>query len=178
LNLFYLKMKIIICWLTDYRFYLFCLRLRILNTGNSISSLSGGFKVLSSLRNNYEVVTAVKIIAAVKLLIRIYMIIFFNRFTRWQRYYYWFIVCKLSNQTWTRKWIKQNYILQHFWNYLKGKEINKYLEYVDLRYSGHVYLGIIERAKKRNKKSWRKMLSRDWILEQPSLRCNCRTGWQ
>lgn len=28
------------------------------------------------------------------------------------------------------------------WSYLKGKDINNYLEYVDLRYSGHIFLGV------------------------------------
>jgi hypothetical protein len=35
---------------------------------------------------------------------------------------------------------------------LKGKELNKYMEYVDLRYNGHVYLGIIEPGKEEETK--------------------------
>ena len=38
--------------------------------------------------------------------------------------------------------IKKMVYFNNLWSYLKGKQINNYLNYVDLRYSGHVYFGI------------------------------------
>ncbi|MEW6196076.1 MAG: FtsQ-type POTRA domain-containing protein [Bacteroidota bacterium] len=38
--------------------------------------------------------------------------------------------------------IKKVVYFNNLWNYLKGKEVNNIMEYVDLRYNGHVYLGI------------------------------------
>ncbi len=40
--------------------------------------------------------------------------------------------------------IKKVVYFNNLWNYLKGKEVNNIMEYVDLRYNGHVYLGIIQ----------------------------------
>lgn len=40
--------------------------------------------------------------------------------------------------------IKKIVYFNSLWTYLKGKEANNIMEYVDLRYNGHVYLGIIQ----------------------------------
>ncbi|MDP2038884.1 MAG: hypothetical protein Q8L04_16000, partial [Ignavibacteria bacterium] len=31
-----------------------------------------------------------------------------------------------------------------FWNYLKGKELNNYMGYADMRFGGHIFLGLLE----------------------------------
>ena len=114
----------------------------------SIDSLYGGFKVLSSLRNNYDIVTAVKIISAVKLLNPE----LYDNISSIDLQYGKDIVIDLSSVNYQIRLGRGNELnkiicFSNFWNYLKGKEINKYIEYVDLRYSGHVYLGIIEPSK-------------------------------
>ena len=38
--------------------------------------------------------------------------------------------------------IKKTLYLNSLWSYLKGKEVNNYLNYIDLRFSEHVYLGL------------------------------------
>lgn len=38
--------------------------------------------------------------------------------------------------------IKKTIYLNSLWSYLKGKEVNNYMNYIDLRYSEHVYLGL------------------------------------
>ncbi len=40
--------------------------------------------------------------------------------------------------------IKKIIYFNNLWESIKGKEINKYLNYVDLRYGGHVFLGIAD----------------------------------
>lgn len=49
--------------------------------------------------------------------------------------------------------VRRTIYFNNFWSYLKGKEINKIMQYVDLRYAGHVYLGIQETSTEGNKKS-------------------------
>jgi cell division septal protein FtsQ len=109
--------------------------------------IPNGIKVLASFKKNYDLVTAAKIISTVKLLNQeLYdnlssvdlenggdVILNFSNFD------YSVIVGRGSE---IRKIISFN----NFWSYLKGKEINKHMEYVDLRYSGHIYLGIIDSA--------------------------------
>ena len=114
----------------------------------SINPLSNGFKVLSSLRNNYAVITAVKIIAAVKLLNPE----LYDNFSSIDLQNEKDIIIELSSVNYQIRLGQGNELnkiiyFSNFWNYLKGKEINKYMEYVDLRYGGHVYLGIIEPRK-------------------------------
>jgi cell division septal protein FtsQ len=114
----------------------------------SVNSLGGGFKVFSSLRNNYLVVTAVKLIAVVKLLNPE----LYDNLSSVDLQNDKDIIVDLSSVNYQIKLGRGNELnkiicFSHFWNYLKGKELNKYMEYVDLRYSGHVYLGIIEPGK-------------------------------
>jgi hypothetical protein len=40
--------------------------------------------------------------------------------------------------------IRKVIYFNNLWQSIKGKEINSYLDYVDLRYGGHVYLGITD----------------------------------
>lgn len=49
--------------------------------------------------------------------------------------------------------VRRTIYFNNFWSYLKGKEINNIMQYVDLRYAGHVYLGIQETSTEGNKKS-------------------------
>ena len=38
--------------------------------------------------------------------------------------------------------IKKTIYLNSLWSYIKGKEVNNYMNYIDLRFSEHVYLGL------------------------------------
>lgn len=49
--------------------------------------------------------------------------------------------------------VRRTIYFNNFWTYLKGKEINNIMEYVDMRFYGHVYLGIQETSTEGNKKS-------------------------
>ncbi len=114
----------------------------------SNSIFENEFKILSTLKKNNHIVTASKIISAVQLLnpelekdlssIDLQnggdIVLYFSSLD------YPVFVGRGSE---VRKVIYFN----NLWNYLKGKEINNYLSYVDLRYGGHVYLGIIEQSK-------------------------------
>jgi cell division septal protein FtsQ len=107
--------------------------------------IPNGIKVLTSFKKNYDLVTAAKIISTVKLLNQeLYdnlssidlqnggdVILNFSNFD-------YSVIVGRGNEI--RKVISFN----NFWSYLKGKEIIKHMEYVDLRYSGHIYLGIID----------------------------------
>jgi hypothetical protein len=104
-----------------------------------------GIKVLASFKKNYDLVTAAKIISTVKLLNQeLYdnlssvdlenggdVVLNFSNFD------YSVIVGRGGE-------VRKVMYFNNFWSYLKGKEINKHMEYVDLRYSGHIYLGIID----------------------------------
>lgn len=48
--------------------------------------------------------------------------------------------------------VRRTIYFNNFWSYLKGKEINNIMQYVDLRYAEHVYLGIQETSTEGNKK--------------------------
>lgn len=102
-------------------------------------------KILSSLKNDKDVVTASKIIAGMKLinaelsdgLSNIDMrsggdILLSFSFLDYP------VIVGRGNE------IRKIIYFNNFWTYLKGKEINNYMEYVDLRYSDHVYLGITQ----------------------------------
>jgi len=40
--------------------------------------------------------------------------------------------------------IKKVVYFNNLWKFMKGNEVNNYLDYVDLRFDKHVYLGITE----------------------------------
>ncbi len=101
-------------------------------------------KVLTSLKENYDVLTASKILTGIKLLNQelydelssvdmrngedIVLLFSFNDYP---------VVVGRGNE------IRKMVYFNNLWTYLKGKQINNYMNYVDLRYSGHVYFGII-----------------------------------
>ncbi|MEW6506553.1 MAG: hypothetical protein AB1432_02275 [Bacteroidota bacterium] len=105
-------------------------------------------------RNNYDLVTAAKIISTVKLINpELYdalnvvdlqngddITLYFSSLN------YPVIIGRGSE-------VRKTIYFNNLWTYLKGKEINNIMEYVDLRYSGHVYLGIQETSTEGNKKS-------------------------
>lgn len=106
-------------------------------------SLDGEIHAMISVRKNTDIVTAAKIISSVKLLNpELYDSLSFIDLENGGD-----IVLSLSSVDYPIKIgrgseIRKIVYLNNLWNYLKGKEINQYLEYVDLRYGGHVYLGI------------------------------------
>jgi cell division protein FtsQ len=105
----------------------------------------GQLKVLSGMKNNTDIVTASKIITAVKLLNPE----LYDSLSTIDMKYGGDIVVYLTTVSYPIEIGRGNEIkkiayLNNLWNYLKGKEINQYLDYVDLRYSGHIYLGITE----------------------------------
>ena len=107
--------------------------------------LGSRIKVLSSLKNIYDIVTASKIITAVKLLNpELYdalssvdmqngsdVVLYFSNLN-------YPVIIGRGNE------VRKAIYFSNFWTNLKGKEINNYMEYVDLRYGGHIYLGITE----------------------------------
>ncbi|MEK6552874.1 MAG: hypothetical protein AABZ54_05440, partial [Bacteroidota bacterium] len=107
--------------------------------------LGNGMKILSYLKNINDIVIASKIITTVKLLNpELYdslssidmqngndVVLYFSSLN------YPVIIGRGGE-------IRKVIYFNNFWTYLKGKEINNYMEYVDLRYGGHVYLGITE----------------------------------
>lgn len=106
--------------------------------GNSV-------KVLSSMKRNLDIVTASKIISTVRLLNPELE----KDFSSIDLQNGGEILLYLSSANYPIKIgrgneIKKVIYFNNFWHYLKGKEINIYMEYVDLRYGGHVYLGIID----------------------------------
>ena len=46
--------------------------------------------------------------------------------------------------------IRKTLYFSTLWNYLKGNELNSLMNYVDLRYDNHVYLGLMEQGEEKN----------------------------
>jgi cell division protein FtsQ len=100
-------------------------------------------KVLSSLKKKYDVFTASKILSGIRLLNpELYdglstidmrdggdIILSFS-FSDYP------VVLGRGNE------IGKIVYFNNLWTYLKGKQINNFMNYVDLRYSGHVYFGL------------------------------------
>ncbi|MFA7228685.1 MAG: FtsQ-type POTRA domain-containing protein [Melioribacteraceae bacterium] len=102
-------------------------------------------KILSNLRKNLDIVTASKIISAVRMtnpelgndfssidLQNGGEILFYLSSTDYP------VMIGRGNE------IKKVIYFNTLWQSIKGKEINNFLDYVDLRYGGHVYLGITD----------------------------------
>ena len=109
------------------------------------TNVNGAVQPLASMRNNFDVVTAAKIISSVKLLNPE----LYDSFSSIDLENGGDIILNLSSVNYPIRIgrgseIRKIVYLNNLWNYLKGKEINQYLDYVDLRYGGHVYLGILE----------------------------------
>jgi cell division protein FtsQ len=110
----------------------------------SNAGIYDSIKVLTSLKKNNDVLTASKILTGIKLLNQeLYdelssvdmrngedIVLFFS-FSDYP------VVIGRGNE------IRKIVYFNNLWTYLKGKQINNYMNYVDLRYSGHVYFGIM-----------------------------------
>lgn len=104
-----------------------------------------GIKVLSTIKKNGDVVTATKIIGAVKLVNpEMYDALSSIDMQNGSDIHVQFSNVDYPVNMGRGNEIKKAIYYSNFWNYLKGKELNNYLEYVDLRYSGHIFLGLIE----------------------------------
>ncbi len=109
----------------------------------SNAGIHDSVKVLSSLKKKYDVLTASKILSGIKFLnpelfdglSSIDMrdggdIILSFSFSDYP------VVLGRGNE------IGKIVYFNNLWTYLKGKQINNFMNYVDLRYSGHVYFGL------------------------------------
>jgi cell division protein FtsQ len=100
-------------------------------------------KVLSRMKDNLDIVTASKMITAVKLLNpELYDSLSTIDLKYGGEIDIYLTTVDYPIEIGRGNEIKKIVYLNNLWNYLKGKEINQYLDYVDLRYSGHIYLGI------------------------------------
>ncbi|MCX7876644.1 MAG: cell division protein FtsQ/DivIB [Melioribacteraceae bacterium] len=118
------------------------------------AQLNDSIKVLSSIKNNIDVLTAVKIISAVKFanpeLHDFLSTIDLQNGGEISVYFSnvdYNLLIGRGNE------IKKVMYFNSIWNVLKDKEINNYMEYVDLRYGGHIFLGINEINQEAEKKS-------------------------
>lgn len=116
--------------------------------------LNSPVKVLSSIRKNNDVMTASKIIDAVRLANPELQ----DALSSIDLQHGGEMLLYFSNVDYPVKIGKGNEIRKVFyycnlWNSLKGKELNNYVEYVDMRYGGHIFLGIIEPEEITEKKS-------------------------
>lgn len=98
---------------------------------------------LKSARKNNDIITGLKILTTLKLVSpELYedlseidlrkgkdIVMFFSSFD-------YPVVVGRKNE------IKKTIYLNSLWSYLKGKEVNNYMNYIDLRFSEHVYLGL------------------------------------
>lgn len=116
--------------------------------------LQDSIKVLSSIKKNSDVLTATKIISAVKFanpeLYNFLSTIDLQYGGEISIYFSnvdYYLLIGRGNE------VKKIIYFSNFWNALKGNEINNYTEYVDLRYGGHIFLGINELNQEAEKKS-------------------------
>lgn len=114
-------------------------------------------KVLSSIKKNNDVLTAAKIISAVKFANPE----LHNLLSAVDLQYGGEIAINFSNVEYPLiigrgNELRKILYFNTLWNSLKGKELNNFIEYIDLRYGGHIFLGINEINKEAEKKSWRK----------------------
>lgn len=105
----------------------------------------GKVNVLSSMKDNLDILTASKMITAVKLVNPE----LYDSLSTIDLAYGGDIKVYLTSVNYPVEIgrgseIRKMVYLNNLWNYLKGKEINQYMDYVDLRFGGHVYLGITE----------------------------------
>lgn len=116
--------------------------------------LQDSIKVLSSIKKNIDVLTATKIISAVKFAnpdLYNYLSTIDLQYGGEISIYFsdlnYYLLIGRENE------VKRVLYFSTLWNILKGNEINKYMEYVDLRYGGHIFLGINEQNQEAEKKS-------------------------
>ncbi len=116
--------------------------------------LQDSIKVLSSIKKNIDVLTAAKIISAVKFAnpdLYNYLSSIDLQYGGEISIYFsslnYYLLVGRGNE------VKRVLYFSSLWNILKGNEINKLMEYVDLRYGGHIFLGINELNQEAEKKS-------------------------
>lgn len=109
--------------------------------------IGGEMKELSSMKRKGDVVIASKIISAVKLINpELYEKLSSIDLQNGSDVVLYFSSLDYPVHIGRGNEIKKVVYFNSLWTYLKGKEINNYLEYVDLRYGGHVYLGLTEQS--------------------------------
>lgn len=107
--------------------------------------LNDSIKILSSIKKNYDVMTASKIIGAVKLTNpELYDALSSIDMQNGGDIKIYFSITDYPVLLGRGNEVKKIFYFSNFWNYLKGKEINNYMDYVDLRYSGHIFLGLTQ----------------------------------
>lgn len=107
------------------------------------AGLKDSVRLLTSMKKKYDVLTASKILSGIKLLSPELIdglssidmrnggdIILSFSFSDYP------VVIGRGNE------LTKIVYFNNLWTYLKGKQINNFLNYVDLRYSGHVYFGL------------------------------------
>jgi len=100
-------------------------------------------RVLKSLKKNYDVLTASKILSGIKFLNQE----LYNELSQIDMNQGADIMLYFSSLDYPvligrGNEIKKIVYFNNLWNYLKGKEINNYMNYIDLRYNEHIYFGI------------------------------------
>lgn len=111
-------------------------------------------KALTSLKNNYDVLTASKILSGIKLLdTELYSELSTIDMNNGRDVILYFSTVDYPVIVGRGSEIKKIIYFGNLWSYLKGKEINNYMNYIDLRYSGHIYLGIKDSLQLGEKKS-------------------------
>ncbi|MCX7797872.1 MAG: FtsQ-type POTRA domain-containing protein [Melioribacter sp.] len=110
-----------------------------------ISNISrkDSLKILTQLRNNHDILTASKILSGLKFTSRE----LYNELSVIDMNYGKDIVVYFKSIDYPviigrENEIKKLVYYYSFWENLKGNEINNLINYIDLRYSGHIYLGI------------------------------------
>ncbi|MEG8948067.1 cell division protein FtsQ/DivIB [Rosettibacter firmus] len=100
-------------------------------------------KVMTFYKQNYDLLTASKILSGIKFIseelygeLSLIDMNYGNDVMIYVSLYDYPVIIGRGNE------IKKIVYLYNLWNYLKGKEINNFMNYVDLRYNGHIYLGI------------------------------------
>lgn len=109
--------------------------------------LNDSIKVLSSIKKNYNVLTASKIIGAVKLANpELHDALSSIDLQNGGEINVYFSSVNYPVLLGKGNEIRKILYFSNFWNYLKGKELNNFMDYVDLRYSGHIFLGLTDQT--------------------------------
>lgn len=111
----------------------------------SNAEMPGGSKLFSLAKNNLDVVTAFKILDTFKLINEELSASLSQIDLRNGKD----ILVYFSNLNFPvvfgrKDEIKKVVYFNNLWKFMKGNEVNNYLDYVDLRFDKHVYLGITE----------------------------------
>lgn len=105
--------------------------------------MEDSIKVLSSLKKNNDVLTASKILTGIKLLSpELYDGLSIIDMRKGGDVLLSFSLIDYPVVVGRGNEIKKMVYFNNLWTYLKGKKINNYMNYVDLRYRNHVFFGI------------------------------------